>query len=63
MRIRARTLPRREYTPGLAPLARHARLAQAHILAKHHAARSEGDRRAMRESERAGVERRSTIEH
>lgn len=63
VRVRARTLPRCEYTPGLPPLARDARLAQAHILAKHHAATFEGDRWAMRESERAGVERRSTTEH
>jgi len=63
VRIRVRTLPRFEYTLGLPPLARDARLAQAHILAKRHAATFEGDRWAMRESERAGVERRSTIEH
>lgn len=63
VRIGARNLPRYKHTPGLSPFARDARLAQAHILAKHHAATFEGDRWAMRESERAGVERRSTIEH
>lgn len=63
VRIRAHTLPRCKYTPGLLTLARDARLAQAYILAKHHAATFEGDCWAMRESERAGVERRSTIEH
>ena len=63
VRVRARTLPRCKYTPGLPSPARDARLAQAHILAEHHPASFEGDRCAMRESERAGVERRSTAEH
>ena len=63
VRIRPRTHSRYKRTPGLPPFSRDARLAQVHILAKHHAATFEGDRWAMRESERAGVERRSTIEH
>ena len=58
MRIRTRALPLREHTLGLAPRPRHARLPQAHILAAHHAAPPEGDRDAMRESERATAERR-----
>jgi hypothetical protein len=63
VRTCAGTLPRCKYTPGLPLPARDARLAQAHILAKRHAATFEGDRWAMREFERARVERSSTIEH
>ena len=63
MRIRARELPHREHTPGLPPRPRDARLAQAHVLAAHHAAPPKGDRDAMREPERAPAERRRASEH
>ncbi len=63
VRIRTGVLPRCKYTPRLPQLARNARLAQAHIPAKHHAAAPEGDCCAMRESESVGVERRPTAEH
>ena len=63
MWIRTCDLPRREHTLGLPSRPRHARLAQAHVLAAHHAAPPEGDRDAMHESERATAERRRAPEH
>ena len=48
---------------GLLLRPRDARLAQAHVLTAHHAASLEGDRDAMRESERATAEHRRASEH